>query len=265
MLDESEYRKYLEQVLEIFRPAQTMPNLQVIIDREQQIVFASDLSAQSVGLTSGAELCQVSFKNTVFDHYYNDQQLRQMFGNGYSDDTRQKILDYSNKLIKIQSLVLRHGVIIKFMDMLPYNNQLVTYLTTYCPLFHPSGEVIAIHSTAVQSYILRFQGHLQPPEAMNENYYKRKNDFTVRELEILFLLSNGASQEQVAQMLNIARGTVSAIITNQLCPKFSIAGANTKLLVREAIDGGYYRQMPVSLWHPQLIILNEELPAQPAV
>ena len=254
MLDEQEYQQYLQQVLEIYRPALRSLSYQVIFDREHNIVFATDLSGQSVGFPDGNALCGVSFKRASFDKYYEDEELQK--------STRQSILDYSSKLIYLQQLVITHGKPVKFIDMLPYNNQLVAYLTTYCPLFHPSGEVIAIHSSSIKTYILRFQGHLQDPNttnSQNKPNHKAACQFTTRELEILFLLSNGAAQEQIAQILGIARGTVSAIITNQLCPKFSIPGANTKLLIREAIDGGYYRQMPLSLWKPCLIVLNEEL------
>lgn len=262
MLDEQEYQQYLQQVLEIYRPALRSSSYQVIFDRKHNIVFATDLSGQSVGFPDGKALCGVSFKRASFDRYYEDEELQKLFKDISIESTRQSILDYSNKLIYLQQLVLTHGKPVKFIDMLPYNNQLVAYLTTYCPLFHPSGEVIAIHSSSIKTYILRFQGHIQHPEitdAKNKFTDKTTTQFTQRELEILFLLSNGASQEQIAQILGIARGTVSAIITNQLCPKFSIPGANTKLLIREAIDGGYYRQMPLSLWKPCLIVLNEEL------
>lgn len=262
MLDEQEYQQYLQQVLEIYRPALRSSSYQVIFDREHNIVFATDLSGQSVGFPDGNALCGVSFRRASFDRYYEDEELQKLFRDASVECTRQSILDYSGKLIYLQQLVLTHGKPVKFIDMLPYNNQLVAYLTTYCPLFHPSGEVIAIHSSSIKTYILRFQGHIQHPEitdAKNKFTDKTTTQFTQRELEILFLLSNGASQEQIAQILGIARGTVSAIITNQLCPKFSIPGANTKLLIREAIDGGYYRQMPLSLWKPCLIVLNEEL------
>jgi len=262
VLNEQEYQQYLQQVLDIYRPAINSPSHQVIFDREHNIVFATDLSAQSVGFPNGNALCGVSFKRASFDRYYEDEELQKLFKDLSIESTRQSILDYSSNLIYLQQLVITHGKPVKFIDMLPYNNQLVAYLTTYCPLFHPSGEVIAIHSISIKTYILRFQGHLQDPNTTNSQSkpnHKATCQFTTRELEILFLLSNGASQEQIAQILGIARGTVSAIITNQLCPKFSIPGANTKLLVREAIDGGYYRQMPVSLWRPCLIVLNEEL------
>ena len=77
--------------------------------------------------------------------------------------------------------------------------------------------------------------------------------------EILFLITNGATQEQISQILNISRSTVSMIIGNQICPKFNIPGANTKILLKEAINAGFYRHMPPSLWKPCIIVLNEDL------
>ena len=142
--------------------------------------------------------------------------------------------------------------------MLPYNNKFISYITTYFPIVHPNGEVVAIQSLSIKSYFFRFQNYI---EDQNTSVRKKpfNQQFTNRELEILFLLTNGATQEQVTQILNISRGTVSAIIGNQICPKFSIVGSNTKILVTEAINAGLYRHMPESLWKPCIIVLNEDL------
>lgn len=264
MLSEQEYANYLQQILSIFKPAQHSPTYQSVIDKNHIIVFASDLASQSVGILNNQEILGFSFVNTeAILEYFNKERLQEQLKNAYTENSQQDILNYCNKLVYLQKLALKKKKTIKFIDMLPYDNQLTAYMTTYNPIFHPSGESVAIHSSSIKTYILRFQGHIQHPEKSGfdnmPNNNKSPRQFSQRELEILFLLSNGASQEQIAQILNIARGTVSAIITNQLCPKFSIAGANTKILIQKAIDGGYYRQMPASLWKPCLIVLNEEL------
>jgi hypothetical protein len=80
-----------------------------------------------------------------------------------------------------------------------------------------------------------------------------------RQHEILYLILQGIPQEYAAQILNIKRGTLARIISEQICPKFNIHGSNTKLLIEKAMQLGFHRYMPKSLWVPGVIILEEEI------
>lgn len=224
----------------------------VIINRDHQIEICTTKSAQSVGAHSWEELTGFSFKGfTVNDNF------TKIFKESYTTALKDEIYTYAKKLLTLQEIVFDSCKIVQFIDMLPYNNQFLTYITTYTPIIAPSGKVIAIQSFSIQSYVLRFQGHLSSPNEINKP--NKLGNFTNRELEVLFLLSNGATQDQIAQMLNISRGSISAMISNQLCPKFKIAGANTRLLTESAIKAGMYKHMPQSLWRPCLIVLNYDL------
>lgn len=224
----------------------------LIINRQHQIEICTNKSAQSVGLKNWEELAGSCFKE-----FADKDKLAEIFKESYSTALKEEIDKYVRKLVTLQEIVFNTCKVVQFIDMLPYNNQFLTYITTYTPIISPDGEVVAIQSFTIQSYVLRFQGHLSPPN--NEAEPEGLNKFTNRELEILFLLSNGATQDQIAQILNISRGTIAAVISNQLCPKFKIAGANTRLLTESAIKAGMYKHMPQSLWRPCLIILNYDL------
>ncbi len=224
----------------------------LIINRQHQIEICTNKSAQSVGLDNWEELAGVCFKE-----FEDKDKLANIFKESYSTTLKDEIDLYAKKLVTLQEVVFSTCKIVQFIDMLPYNNQFLTYITTYTPIISPDGEVIAIQSFSIQSYVLRFQGHLSPPnDVLKPDEF---NNFTNRELEILFLLSNGATQDQIAQILNISRGTIAAVVSNQLCPKFKIAGANTRLLTESAIKAGMYKHMPQSLWRPCLIVLNYDL------
>ncbi|MBX9865370.1 MAG: LuxR C-terminal-related transcriptional regulator [Burkholderiales bacterium] len=254
LLNDNEYQSYLDTII--------LPGVNHLIDkdiyltiinRNLQIEFATDISAQSVGKQKGSEIKGVSFLE-----YQNVEFLEDFFKDSFNEKNKDMILSYGEKLIYLQKFVFEKCKVVKFIDMLPYNNEFVSYITSYVPMLHPSGEVVAIQSSSVRSYVLRFDGHIEKvnrPGTENELRLK----FSPRELEVLFLLSNGATQEQIAQILGIARGTVSSLITYQISPKFNISGANTKILIREAITAGMHRFMPPSLWRPCLIILNAEL------
>ena len=254
LLNNKEYRAYLDlAILPSFHLLLDKDIYSIIINRDHQIELATDVSAKSVGYQKGSDLIGVSFID-----YTNVEFLKIFFKDSYNEKTKDMIINYGAKLLYLQKLVFEKCKVIKFIDMLPYNNEFISYITTYFPILHPSGEVVAIQSSSVRSYVLRFDIHAEKEHIS----YKRgelRIKFSNRELEVLFLLSNGATQEQIAQILGIARGTVSSLINYQICPKFDISGSNTKILIREAITAGMHRFMPPSLWRPSLIVLNAEL------
>lgn len=257
-LGSEEYRKSLTQYIELyFQPLIDKEIYALLINREFQIEVATNQSKKSLGITDWQQFRQASSENFCTEEY-----MKLLFKDQYKPNRHDDFVFYSKKIRYLQQLVFTHAKVIQFIDMLPYNGEFTIYLTSYVPVIDRTGEIIAIHATSVESYILRFQGHLRKPNIKVEDKQFKKN-FSTRELEILFLLTNGATQEQIAQILNLARTTVSSIIANQICPKFSIIGANTKILIDAAINAGFYLDMPKSLWKPCIIILNEDLLEDP--
>ncbi len=253
-LNEEEYRQVLtEYINNYFCPLIDKEIYSLIINRDFEIEVATNHLMKTLGFKDRVHFNQISLKD-----YNNPDVLNIVFGDKYHPDVHPIFEFYAKKIHFLQQLVFQQAKVIKFVDMLPYNGQSIIYITTYMPIIHKSGEVIAIHSSSIDSYILRFQGHLRKPNIKSSDKEFKKL-FSSREIEILFLLANGATQDQIAQILNIARTTVSSIIANQICPKFNIAGANTKILVDAAINAGFYLDMPESLWKPCIIVLNEEL------
>lgn len=257
-LNTDEYQQVLKEYVDnYFQPLVDKKIYSLIINRDFEIEIATNHSIESLGFTDWKAFNQISFKD-----FGNSGTLKMIFGDKYHPESHHVFEFYGKKIHFLQHLVFEQAKVIKFIDMLPYNGQFIIYITSYMPVIHKSGEVIAIHSSSVDSYILRFQGHLRKPNIKNEDKEFKKL-FSNREIEILFLLTNGATQDQIAQILNVARTTVSSTIANQICPKFNIAGANTKMLVDAAINAGFYLDMPKSLWKPCIIILNEELLEHP--
>lgn len=253
-LEEQQYNRYLEEnVLSWFSHLVDQDLYSVIINRNFEVEMGTTLSAKSVGFEKAEDLRKVSAKNCD-----DPIMLKHFFGNHYHENTKDLYSTYGRKLHRLQQTVFEQGKAVKLIDMLPYNQEFISYITSYFPIFHPNGEVVAIHSSSVKSYILRFQGHIDKPNLQYDSKLLWSK-FTQREQEILFLITNGATQEQISQILNISRSTVSMIIGNQICPKFNIPGANTKILLKEAINAGFYRHMPPSLWKPCIIVLNEDL------
>ncbi len=248
-----------ETIIPSFLPIVNEKIFSVIYGLDYKVIICTNQSAKSLGANTWQEVQGSSYK------YYNDPEMgKHYFKEAYTDKTAEAIHRHAKKIVQVQQFVMKKGKIVSFIDLLPYNNMFKSYLTTYAPLFHPTKNVVALQSFTVESRFFGFQDHFSqikdnfPPSRI----YTTAKNLTVRELEILFLLANGVTQEQIAQILNISRSTVATIISSQLCSKFGISGSSTKLLSEAAIKNGYYQHVPPSLWQPNIIILDEELAKQ---
>ena len=249
-----EYQSYLnESVIPVFQPLMEQHLNSYIINRNLQIEIGTNLAAKAFGSLSGSNLSWLNFSN-----YQNEAFLQRLFKQSYERYGKKWLSFHLKKLVYLQHMVFKKGRIIQFIDMLPYNNQYISLMTTYTPIIHPNSGVIAIQASTIETYILRFQGHIDNPNI--STYDKKFHDqFSTREHEILFLICNGATQEHIAKILKISRGTVSTIIHNQIGPKFGMSGSNIKELMKQAIHAGMSRSLPEALWYPCIIVLNREL------
>jgi len=170
----------------------------------------------------------------------------------------------SNTVTQIHDYAYTHRAVINYVDLLQDGDTFSPYLITLLPVYHPQGDIVALQSYAVESKFLGFQEQLlellgNAPKASNHN----SEDLTNREREVLFLLTYGATQDEIAQILQVSRGTIGNIISNQLCAKFGISGSNTKKLTSAAINAGIHQKIPHSLIRPSIIILNNDFNLTP--
>jgi DNA-binding CsgD family transcriptional regulator len=133
-------------------------------------------------------------------------------------------------------------------------------MVTLIPLYCEGQEIVALQTFSNETRIFHFQDYLaynnksvNKVDEMNIN----ENEFSERELEVLFLLSHGLTQEQCAQIQGISRSTVATMIKN-LCAKFGVAGSNSKVLQQIAFQSGHHKIIPSSLWKPCVIITESE-------
>ena len=64
---------------------------------------------------------------------------------------------------------------------------------------------------------------------------------------ILFYLILGKSHQEIAELLNLARITITKIIDDKIGIQFGFSGGATQLLVDKAINCGFHRFIPRSL------------------
>lgn len=259
VLSEYEKKEFTENVL--------IPNFMhlvdqgiysVLFDYELKIVVCTTLSAQSIGLGRWEDARGLSFRN-----YADTDVAAKIFSGHYNEQLMESLHQYAKRIYEIQSLVFTSKNVISLIDLLPYGGKFTSYLVTYVPILHPSGEVVAIQSFAIQSRFFSHQDYLRviTDEKTHEKYLHSEK-LTLREHEIMFLLANGINQEQCSQILKITRSTIGNIIANQLCPKFGISGSNTKLLAQVALQHEFHQLVPSSLYRPYIVVLDEKIATQ---
>lgn len=254
-LSELEYKSYLDQVLIPYFKGIMHENIfSVLLDRECKGLICTKRTADAFGFKSWEEIIGLSYED-----YENIPLLHNIFKSALTKGNMQSIADYCKKIHQVQQFVLKTHKVVSVIDFLPYAGQLNSYLITYVPVFHPNHEVVGIQTYSIESRSFGFQEQMMLSSTPAKRNHLSDKNFTKRELEILFLLANAVTQDQIAQMLNISRSTVATVISSQLCAKFDIAGSNTKLLGKAAIEGGFHHRMPPSLWRPCVIILENEL------
>jgi len=259
MLSDYEKKEFTENIL--------IPNFMhlvdqgiysVLFDYELKIVVCTTLSAQSIGLERWEDARGLSFRN-----YANTDVAAKIFSGHYNEQLMESLHQYAKRIYEIQRLVFTSKNVISLIDLLPYGGKFTSYLVTYVPIQHPSGEVVAIQSFAIQSRFFSHQDYLKviTDEKTHERYLNSEK-LTLREHEIMFLLANGVNQEQCSQILKITRSTIGNIIANQLCPKFGILGSNTKLLAQVALQHEFHQLVPSSLYRPYIVVLDEKIATQ---
>lgn len=252
MLTTIEKQQYMQNVL--------VPNFQHIVknnvhasifDHDLKLKICTDLSAQSLGFESWKEIENLSYLDC-----YNDDIMAKVFGTFYSEQNKAILISHAQRIIQLQKHAIATGTIIYFIDLLPYNNIFTSFMVTFLPMYHDSGEIVALQSISIENKFFNFQDYLN-----NDGIFKLKTSsvrLTEREDEVIFLLANSITQEKIGQLLKISRSTVASCI-NQLCLKFDIAGSNTKLLSELATKYGYHTNIPKSLWKPNIIILDDQI------
>jgi predicted XRE-type DNA-binding protein len=224
-----------------------------IIDYNYKVIAATDASAKSIGLESAEQTLGASYK-----YYSRVDTANWYFGQFYNAKTADLIHRYARMIFRIQQYVFKHATSASYIDYLPYDKGINSYLVTFSPIFDNGQNVIAIQSIAVDYCQHAYSGYLGQ---IIDSHTLATPDIklSIREEEVLYLLLSGMTQEQIATLLNLKRPTVAAIIRNQLCPKFNIPAGNTKLVIDYARAIGFPKTIPQSLWYPSVIIHDANL------
>jgi DNA-binding CsgD family transcriptional regulator len=84
----------------------------------------------------------------------------------------------------------------------------------------------------------------------------RQFNLTAKQHQVLFLLCNSFTQEEIAAILQVTRGTITRMIVDQIALKLGVSVANAYNVVQRAKQLGFQYITPNELFNDSIIILN---------
>ena len=213
--------------------------------------------------TWGNQLPEALYRR-FFDLYFNKQLLKDwsyIFLQEKIDFfAKEKLIALSDKCV-IRKVIETKSVI-NFVMLLPLHRSFHGYGRNAVPIVHPNGEVVGVQVTGYKFSFFGMQefinilnnGSYEPkqfhPEVDNPAKFYNQLKLSPRQKEVLFLVSQGISQDYAAQILGIKRGTLSKIISDQICPKFNIFPPHYLKLLNTVKEHGIDKIIPESFWRP---------------
>lgn len=223
-----------------------------LYDHTGRVLAVSEASAHLYGV-SLTDLIGFTYRSCPVD------VIKKTFSTNNAAEVR-IIQTMFEKIATIMDCVVTEKRILNFVDVLPYKKVYHAIFVHNIPLFDHDGNVVAIQVIGTKFHLYGINNYLNAlnnPKILARKSQPLTIKLTSRQHEILYLLLIGMSQTEVAFTLGIKRGTVSAIISNSLCPKFNIHGTNTTLLLNKARKMHIHDGMPASLYKPRVILFDE--------
>lgn len=235
-MDIIETEKYLDTIIAACRIIMDDDVLFNIIDPESKFLFSTSGYLNLIGQP----------KN------YNYQYLRLDEINNRAEKVIEQILSIHQQIVS-QKVTKSYLVMCDFIK-----DKFEIFEAEAKPILDPDNNVIAIkiirhkyNNYVPKNYIERL-GSINTQLVVPLNMPHNVN-LDAREENILFLLVNGYNQYEIAEILEIPRGTVARIINSNIVEKLNIRGTSSKCIIDKAIELGYHNFIPKDLFKPQII------------
>lgn len=259
MLSSEEKQEYLNQIIRTtFVPLTSTSSRMAVINTNMEIAWLTKALAKFFDK-------ETSTLEKLIDPFQPSFEFIQQFCLRHRVSP-EIFIDTFQKTSKIIQKVIDKKHSANFVVLMPLHKSLLGYGRIATPLLHPNGEVVGVQLIGYNYSLFGIQEFVHlidkaeyrpkmfyPEDIGNPNYNKRK--LSQRQGEILFLVAQGISQELSAQILNIKRGTLSKVITDQICPKFDIFPPNYIKLLEMAHKENYDKYIPERFWKTQVFEL----------
>lgn len=233
--------------------------ISTVYDYNDNVILTTQKLAQIFGYKSWQTVLNQSAQDIIYKQPL-PQNISQQF-----EQNIQTMFDLRFKLSVIRHEVLKLKRPVSTLLVHPFNRVFDSFLlTTFIPLFMPNGEAVAILGTSTNYSMFGIQEFRDSLEKLHQTKNKKADiptkfpeTLTTRQHEILFLLLLGATQEMVAQILDVSRGSITKTLTQSILPKFNLNGASVKLLVKYCRQQNFHYIIPKSLCVPRVIVLDK--------
>ena len=233
--------KFLEKVVIPFYQAQSasLGNF-ILYDINQLVVLAADTVLAKLNFKAQEEIHGKNFSN--FNHIKPEFVL--------------KLKEIFNRCLEQKKSINFIGIGGQINPPNKHFHELV--FQSYEPILDNNKSVVAILAKKLpiissNLFNLFFPEYTGQVELLDKSLSEK---LTSREFEIVYLLSNGLSQYEIAKKLQISRSTILKTLTEKIMPKFNLTIANSSKLICLAILAGFHSKIPKSLIAEQLIILG---------
>ncbi len=254
--------KYLAHEINELNRLNTQKIMISILDTTGTLLAISDYSAKLLGVLSE----QIIGLNLI---HLTQEQIKLLMPDITSDEIV-IVQEGYGILRRLLTILIQEKIPLSYINFMPYGHIRKPFLETALPIFDDNLEVIGVKvvTTEYSLYgqneyfkeLCKISADTQKSTLPNNTSSQNTGiNLAGRQHEIVYLLANGFTQSEVAQILNISRGSVANIVSEQICPKFKIAGSSTKLLIDKAITLGLNKTMPSGLYKPFIIVLNNEI------
>lgn len=174
-----------------------------------------------------------------------------------------KFITLTERLNEIRLKVISSGTVITHLNLVPFQNKTLTSIVYNLPIYSTDGSKVLATRAIARKIDLANSVSAMNNSLINEPPIAKINPLSLqlspRQNEIIYLLTIGFSQSQAADYLDITRGTISKIISENICPLFNIAGSNTKLLVKTIIASKYFETFSNPFLEPRIIEIDSNI------
>lgn len=223
-----------------------------IYDLDGKIVMANKGYSRYYGFDNPADIFGLTLPDLARSLVQKTSPLRT---NGITDSIYHEMIDEWEHL---RQKVICTEEVISYINVMPFIKGTLILQGYHIPIWNPHGKLIGtmtisasnnvFHDTALlRNRVLNKAGSSLKPKKIS------LPELTALEYKIVLLLSLGFSQQDVAKLLHLVRGTVASIISERISPKLGLHGSNTKMVVDMLLDIGYFNHMPNDMIPPILI------------
>ena len=223
-----------------------------IYDLGGKIVMANKGYSRYYGFDNPSDIFGLTLPDLARNLVQKTSPLRT---NGITDNIYHEMIDEWEHLW--QKVICTEEVV-SYINVMPFIKGTLILQGYHIPVWYPYGKLIGTMTISASNNVFHDTALLRN-RVLNKAGSSLKSkkislpELTALEYKIVLLLSLGFSQQDVAKLLRLVRGTVASIISERISPKLGIHGSNTKMIVDMLFEIEYFNHMPHDMIPPVLI------------